>query len=148
MGDTPERIDHPEHYGGDTEFEAIKLIEDWGWGYAFCMGSALKYTVCAQSKGQTEDDYRKAIWYLERADGARRDRNPRLMRRLSPSKAVRAHGLDDARAAAVKAIAGDQPAAALRFMRVGLQEYLAECAADPPPDKPADRHCPLCGGCP
>ena len=143
---TDERIDHPEHYGGDTEFEAIKLIEDWGWGYAFCMGSALKYTIRAQSKGQTEDDYQKAIWYLERADGARQDRNQRLMRRLSPSKAARAHGLDDARTAAVKAIAADQPAAALRFMRVGLEEYLLTQSTDP--DPPYARRCPLCGGCP
>lgn len=36
-----ETIDHPPHYGGDTPYEAIKVIEAWELG--FCLGNAVKY---------------------------------------------------------------------------------------------------------
>jgi hypothetical protein len=62
---TEEKINHPQHYGGDTQYEAIKLIEDWGLG--FCMGNALKYIIRAPHKGSELDDLRKALWYVNRA---------------------------------------------------------------------------------
>jgi hypothetical protein len=34
-------INHPPHYGGDSTYEAIKVIEAWGLG--FSLGNALKY---------------------------------------------------------------------------------------------------------
>lgn len=61
-----ETIDHPQHYGGDTPYEAIKVIEAWGLGYA--LGSALKYICRAGKKPGAEplEDLRKAAWYLNR----------------------------------------------------------------------------------
>lgn len=59
-----EGIDHPVHYGGDTVYEAIKVIEAWGLG--FCLGNALKYICRAGRKGSELDDLRKARWYIDR----------------------------------------------------------------------------------
>jgi hypothetical protein len=64
------KIDGPEYYGGkDNPLETIKIIEANGWGWGFCMGSALKYLTRAGKKNseETEDDLDKGIWYLERA---------------------------------------------------------------------------------
>ena len=58
-----EQVNHPAHYGGDTTYEAIKVIEAWGLG--FCLGNIVKYISRAGKK--TEDvltDLRKALWYL------------------------------------------------------------------------------------
>jgi len=41
----PESVNHPPHYGGDTTYEAIKVIEAWGLGF---------------------HDLKKARWYLDR----------------------------------------------------------------------------------
>lgn len=117
-----EIIDHPQHYGGDTEFEAIKLIEDWGWGYEFCMATALKYVIRAHAKGQIDNDYKKSIWYLERALTNPKPA-PRGLRRLSPSAASDAHGLDQDRSEALKAIRAGDAKNALYAMRAGYQEY-------------------------
>lgn len=57
-------VHHPSHYGGDTTYEAIKVIDAWGVG--FCLGSVLKY-LCRAGK-KTEDrleDLKKAAWYLQ-----------------------------------------------------------------------------------
>lgn len=59
-----ETIDHPAHYGGDTPYEAIKVIEAWGLGFA--LGNAVKYISRAGRKGDRLDDLRKARWYLDR----------------------------------------------------------------------------------
>jgi len=62
-----EMIDHPPHYGGDTQYEAIKVIEAWGLG--FHLGNAVKYIARAGRKigADCVADLRKAAWYLERA---------------------------------------------------------------------------------
>lgn len=59
-------VNHPSHYGGDTLYEAIKVIEAWGLG--FNLGNAAKYISRAGKKpGSAElDDLRKARWYLDR----------------------------------------------------------------------------------
>lgn len=57
-------VNHPQHYGGDTSYEAIKVIEAWGLG--FCLGNALKYICRAGKKGSTIEDLEKARWYLNR----------------------------------------------------------------------------------
>lgn len=59
-----ETINHPEHYGGDTTYEAIKVIEAWGLG--FHLGNAVKYICRAESKGKKLEDLKKAKWYLDR----------------------------------------------------------------------------------
>lgn len=57
-------IDHPAHYGGDTAYEAIKVIEAWGLG--FHLGNAVKYVCRAGKKGDAVVDLKKARWYLDR----------------------------------------------------------------------------------
>ena len=44
-----ETVDHPKHYGGDTLYEAIKVIEAWRLG--FCLGNTVKYISRAGKKG-------------------------------------------------------------------------------------------------
>lgn len=57
-------VNHPAHYGGDTPYEAIKVIEAWGLG--FCLGNTVKYIARAEAKGAPIEDLRKAAWYLQR----------------------------------------------------------------------------------
>lgn len=61
-----ERINHPSHYGGDTTYEAIRVIEAWGLGFA--LGNCVKYICRAGKKPDTAtiEDLRKAAWYLDR----------------------------------------------------------------------------------
>lgn len=56
-------IDHPAHYGGDTTYEAIKVIEAWGLG--FTLGNAVKYICRAGAKGSAVEDLKKAVWYVQ-----------------------------------------------------------------------------------
>ena len=61
-----EAVNHPEHYGGDTTYEAIKVIEAWGLG--FHDGNAVKY-ICRSGKkdpAKRLEDLKKARWYLNR----------------------------------------------------------------------------------
>jgi hypothetical protein len=60
----PEAVNHPAHYGGDTTYEAIKVIE--AWGLNFNTGNAVKYLSRAGKKGNTVEDLRKAAWYINR----------------------------------------------------------------------------------
>lgn len=62
-----EAVDHPAHYGGDTVYEAIKVIE--AWGLDFHLGNTVKYVSRAGKKdpSATLEDLRKARWYLDRA---------------------------------------------------------------------------------
>jgi len=49
-----ERVNHPSHYGGDTTYEAIKVIEAWHLG--FHLGNTVKYICRAnQKEGELED---------------------------------------------------------------------------------------------
>lgn len=62
----PEAVNHPPHYGGDTTYEAIKVIEAWELG--FCLGNTVKY-ICRAGNKATESevkDLKKALWYLQR----------------------------------------------------------------------------------
>ena len=61
-----ESVNHPPHYGGDTVYEAIKVIEAWELG--FCLGNTVKYICRAGSKvgSSTLEDLKKARWYLDR----------------------------------------------------------------------------------
>lgn len=59
-----EAVNHPPHYGGDTTYEAIKVIEAWQLG--FHDGNAVKYICRAAHKGNQKQDLEKARWYLDR----------------------------------------------------------------------------------
>jgi predicted nucleic acid-binding Zn ribbon protein len=61
-----EKINHPPHYGGDTTYEVIKVIE--AWQLCFCLGNAVKYIARAGKKdqGREVEDLKKAVWYLQR----------------------------------------------------------------------------------
>jgi len=61
-----EKVNHPAHYGGDTVYETIKVIEAWGLG--FHLGNAIKYISRAGKKesAATMEDLEKARWYLDR----------------------------------------------------------------------------------
>lgn len=64
-----EKVNHPEHYGGDTVYETIKVIEAWGLG--FCLGNAVKYISRAGKKdpAKTIENLKKAAFYLNREIG-------------------------------------------------------------------------------
>lgn len=60
-----EKVNHPAHYGGDTTYEAIKVIEAWGLG--FSLGNTVKYISRAGKKTDNAlEDLRKAKFYLDR----------------------------------------------------------------------------------
>lgn len=58
-------VDHPEHYGGDSVYETIKVID--AWNLDFCLGNAIKYISRAGKKDPEKiiEDLKKAIWYIE-----------------------------------------------------------------------------------
>lgn len=59
-------VDHPSYYGGkDNPYEAIKIMDAFGWGENFCRASALKYLVRAGEKDDTVQDLMKARWYID-----------------------------------------------------------------------------------
>lgn len=60
----PDLVNHPIHYGGDTTYEAIKVIEAWGLG--FHLGNAVKYICRADKKDNAIQNLEKARWYLDR----------------------------------------------------------------------------------
>lgn len=64
-GRLPEAVNHPQHYGGDTVYEVIKVIHAWGLG--FDLGNAVKYIARAGKKdpAKEKEDIKKAIFYLE-----------------------------------------------------------------------------------
>lgn len=57
-------VNHPNHYGGDTPYEAIKVITAWNLG--FDLGNTVKYISRAGKKGGESEvkDLKKAAWYL------------------------------------------------------------------------------------
>lgn len=61
----PEEVNHPDHYGGDTPYEVIKVLRAWDLELAkgFCWGNLIKYTARAGQKGNALKDREKAAWY-------------------------------------------------------------------------------------
>jgi hypothetical protein len=59
-----ESVNHPSHYGGDTTYEAIKVIE--AWQLDFHLGNVLKHIARAGKKGDQLIDLKKAQFYLNR----------------------------------------------------------------------------------
>lgn len=62
-----DNVNHPQHYK-TFPIECIEITEHLD----FCLGNAVKYIYCAGTKGggvdKTIEDFKKALWYLERAD--------------------------------------------------------------------------------
>lgn len=61
-------VSHPQHYGGDTAFETIKVLEAWltpAEYIGFLKGNSIKYQSRHRLKGGLED-LEKARWYQER----------------------------------------------------------------------------------
>lgn len=79
-----EQINHPTYYGGDTTYEAIKVIEAWRLG--FCLGNTVKYIARAEMKGSTLADLKKARWYLDR-EITRREQNIQVAAKVADYQA-------------------------------------------------------------
>ena len=64
--ESPELIEHPAHYGGDSVYEVIKVIRAWGLG--FVLGNVVKYVARAGKKpGNSKlQDLKKARDYLNK----------------------------------------------------------------------------------
>jgi hypothetical protein len=63
-----ESINHPEHYGGDNTYEAIKIIEALDLDKCFYLANVCKYIFRAGKKDPNREleDLKKALWYLDR----------------------------------------------------------------------------------
>lgn len=64
-----EEVNHPQHYGGDSAFETIKVLEAWQTPEAFLGAlrfNAIKYLSRAGKKGAAITDLKKALWYLQK----------------------------------------------------------------------------------
>jgi hypothetical protein len=67
-----EKVNHPQHYGGDTTYETIKVLEAWMSPeefIGFLRGNAIKYLSRAGKKEDALVDLQKAYWYLGREIG-------------------------------------------------------------------------------
>lgn len=63
-----EEVTHPSHYGGDTTYETIKVLQAWMTPEqftGFCRGNAIKYLSRAGKKGDLTTDLEKARFYLD-----------------------------------------------------------------------------------
>lgn len=60
-----DQVEHPAHYGGDSTYEAIKVINAWGLGFE--LGSAVKYIARAGHKPGSDyvTDLEKAVFYIQ-----------------------------------------------------------------------------------
>lgn len=65
-------VNHPPHYTNHPSgIECIQVTEHMG----FNLGNAVKYIWRADLKGKSEEDLKKAIWYLERELSKREKEN-------------------------------------------------------------------------
>lgn len=60
-----DNINHPKHYNFGHP-EVINIIDAWGLAADFDAGNVLKYFLRAPYKNNEEEDYRKAMFYLDR----------------------------------------------------------------------------------
>lgn len=64
-----EQVNHPAHYGGDTTYETIKVLEAWlspQEFIGFLKGNVIKYLSRAGKKSDCITDEHKAKWYQDR----------------------------------------------------------------------------------
>ncbi len=66
--DSTEAVNHPAHYGGDTVYEVIKVLEAWGLHNCAYLFQVVKYVARAGKKDPTKEieDLQKAKFYLEK----------------------------------------------------------------------------------
>lgn len=117
-----DNVEKPRHYNimgeqdsnGRSVFETIKVIESWGLGEGFCLGSALKYILRSKHKGSERQDLEKALWYLERMAeyGGLQAMVPIVGEFLPPPSVAEAWELSEHLTEAVKAISLGDPMAA------------------------------------
>ncbi len=62
-----DQVNHPNHYGGDTTYETVKVLGAWGLG--FLLGNTIKYISRAGKKDASKlvEDLKKSRWYLDQA---------------------------------------------------------------------------------
>jgi hypothetical protein len=68
VSEMPDHVNHPAHYGGDTPYEVIKVLEAWlspAEFVGFLKGNVIKYQARANKKAGPQD-YAKAAWYAKR----------------------------------------------------------------------------------
>lgn len=65
----PEMVNHPPHYqaGGLECIDVMEKLFGIDWVYHFCVLNAFKYQWRCNNKGKTVEDFRKAIWYNNKA---------------------------------------------------------------------------------
>jgi hypothetical protein len=80
-------VDHPAHYGGDTPYETIKVLEAWNWemAYYFCIGNSIKYFSRLGKKNDLIEDLNKASWYGNKAVEIW-ERHQSMVRDIAPDK--------------------------------------------------------------
>lgn len=63
-----DKVNHPSHYGGDSTYEVIKVLEAWGLNGNARLWNAVKYISRAGKKdpAKTIEDLKKARFYLDR----------------------------------------------------------------------------------
>jgi len=61
----PELVQHPQHYGGDTVYEVIKVLRAWGLNGDALLWNVVKYIARAGKKGDALTDLKKARFYLD-----------------------------------------------------------------------------------
>jgi hypothetical protein len=57
-------VDHPSHYGGDTTYEAIKVLKAWGLEKDAYLWNVGKYLARAGKKDDLLQDLEKMAFYL------------------------------------------------------------------------------------
>ena len=64
-----EMVNHPKHYGGDTEYECIKVLKAWLGDdeyRGFLRGNAIKYLCRVGKKDESVQELKKVKWYVEK----------------------------------------------------------------------------------
>jgi len=64
-----EMVNHPQHYGGDTTYECIKVLKAWmspDEYRGFLRGNAIKYLCRTGKKDEAAQECNKAIWYINK----------------------------------------------------------------------------------
>jgi hypothetical protein len=83
-----ETVNHPDHYGGDTTYEVIKVLRAWGLFKDALLFNVVKYVARAGKKGDLVEDLKKARWYLDERIKEAEDAN-------AVRGSVREDGLDE-----------------------------------------------------
>jgi hypothetical protein len=66
-----EAVNHPNHYGGDTVYETIKVLKAWLTHeeyVGFLKGNVIKYLSRATRKHDHNENVAKATWYQNELD--------------------------------------------------------------------------------